>query len=282
MKCRGLFPSLTQGESGLVERRMHDPLLCLHSGDSQGTSLVPTRTLSHVHVEQRAFWVRFSPPNGYTFFCGYDLGLTPFLWLAWDLFSLLLFSAFQVLSSQSLGWPSKPWGQLWARLLLASEHLLPRTWTWLISSAAVAFFLIWFLPLNYWEDYCLITHLKVDPIAWPTLLGMSGSSYLVIFNAGREKGGLEICGRSLCHLNSWRKVLKGLLPGNGLNSLAVKRGLCHTEFWYSKLYPTPEPSHMMLLELEGSPATFCIALFWFPSQHVSVVISLFSYLLLDF
>lgn len=120
-------------------------LLCLHSGDWQGTSLVPTRTLSHVHVEQRAFWVHFSPPNGYTFFCGYEPGLTPFLWLAWGLFSLLLFSAFQVLSSQSLGWPSKPWGQLWACLLLASEHLLPRTWTWPISSAEVAFFSHWIL-----------------------------------------------------------------------------------------------------------------------------------------
>lgn len=179
------------------------------------------------------------------FFYAFQLGLTPYSYdWHWPVFSAPLF-CLQVLSSHSLEWPSKPWGQLWALLLLASEHLLPRTWTWPISSAEVAFFfLIWFLSLNYWEDYCLITYLKVDPIAWPTLLGVTGSSYSVIFNVGEGSIG-NMWEKSLLSqfLDDW-EVPQKLLFGNGQNSLSVKWGLCRTEFWYSKLDPTPEPSHM--------------------------------------
>ena len=137
------------------------------------------------------------------FFYAFKPGLTPYSYdWHWPVFSAPLF-CLQVLSSHSLEWPSKPWGQLWALLLLASEHLLPRTWTWPISSAEVAFFfLIWFLSLNYWEDYCLITYLKVDPIAWPTLRGVTGSSYSVIFNVGEGSVG-NMWEKSLYCLNSW-------------------------------------------------------------------------------
>lgn len=51
-------------------------LLCLHSGDSQGTSLVPTRTPSHVHVLSKGLsgCVLAPPPMDTQSFVAMSLG----------------------------------------------------------------------------------------------------------------------------------------------------------------------------------------------------------------
>lgn len=177
----------------------------------------------------------------------------------------------------------------------------------LLSRAEVAFFLIWFLSLNYWEDYCLITHLKVDPIVWPTLPGVTGSSYSVIFNAGGEDGGLEVCG-SLCRLRSrltgrcdrnyWPVMDRA--PGSEGTAmphcilvqltLPYPRGLTHEVAQagrVSRCLPLAGDSSSCRWQVHPlsmfTPLIIrCTALFRFPLQPVFVGISLFSYLLLDF
>lgn len=78
----------------LVGRRVCHPAPLSSLWGSMGTSLVPTRTLSHGHVLRRGLsWCVLAPPNGYTFFCAYVPGLSPLPVTGGGLFSLLIFSA---------------------------------------------------------------------------------------------------------------------------------------------------------------------------------------------
>lgn len=109
VKCTGgLLPSFTWGESRLVGRRTRALLLCLQFGFSWVTSLISTRTSSHVHVLSKGLsWCVLAPKVDTHFFVPMSRPPTISCFLCSSFLSRYIL---QILSSYSLEWPSLTMG----------------------------------------------------------------------------------------------------------------------------------------------------------------------------